>query len=162
MTYDLTPLDGMRERAKSTTSHLLRTLNVEANPLAKDYAVMLDANRLNVLALFENTNAAGTFQTPVIKLENAEAIVAAARDAHTLMRLVDAIREKFQHEAQQLQATSGQLSREALRPHKSKADKESAFEDAARYRHYSTWADSVVRTLDKLISEILNPEGPKS
>ncbi|AYD81554.1 hypothetical protein HYP71_gp060 [Arthrobacter phage KBurrousTX] len=159
MTYDLTPLDGMRERTKSDASHLLRTLNVEANPLAKHYAVMLDANRLNVLAMFENTNRAGTFTTPVISVENAEAIVAAARDAHNLVHLVDGIRAKFEHEAKQLQATSAQLSREAIRPGLSKADRKAACEESERYRNYSTWADSVVRTLDKTIAELLNPEG---
>lgn len=89
---------------------------------------------------------------------HAQASVDAARDAHALMLVVDAIRAKFENDAKQLQATSAQLSREALRPQPSKADKQAALEDAERYRHYSTWADSQQRQLETIIDSILNPK----
>lgn len=156
----MTTLDEIRARTKSTEYSRLSGLKVEPDPLYGVNAVLLRATAdgdgyFNILGTMDGL---GPAPTPVMELDDARAIVHAARDAYTLRTIVDAIRAKFENDAKQLQATSAQLSREALRPELAKADRQAACEDAERYRNYSTWADSQQRQLETIIESILNPK----
>lgn len=157
----MTNLDEIRARTKSTDYSTLRGLKVEPDPVFGINAVLLRGvpdvdvdGYMNILEIMSGPH----YETPVMRLETAHAVVNAARDAHTLMLIVDAIKAKFSHDAMQLQATSAQLSREALRPNLAKADRQAACEDAERYRNYSAWADSQQRQLETIIDSILNPK----
>ncbi|QFG14861.1 hypothetical protein SEA_LYMARA_60 [Arthrobacter phage Lymara] len=162
MTIDLTPLDEIRARTKSVENSRLRALKVEPDPVMGINAVLLrsaadvDGYYMNILEIMSGPH----YETPVVKLETAHQIVAAARDAHALMLIVDAIKTTMEQEAADLRITADRLTQDALKPPTSttRADRQQAREDAERYRNFSSWADSVAYKIPKIIDSILSPK----
>lgn len=153
----MTTLDEIRARTKSTEYSTLRGLKVEPDPVFGINAVLLrntadGDGMMNILGIMDD----GRYQTPVMDLEDAHAVMNAARDAKTLMLIVDAIRAKLTHEAVTLRDTVERM--EINVKSLPRGERSDAYDELNRYRHYSAWADSVAKKVPMIIDEILNPK----
>ncbi|ASX98954.1 hypothetical protein SEA_ROSIEPOSIE_58 [Arthrobacter phage RosiePosie] len=161
MTADLTALDAIRQRTRSWAAGKLRTAKLVTSPFNGRFAALngVTPEGIELNMVMVNHDPGGT-TTPVLEVDKAEAIVAAARDAKALMTIVDTLRTQFKHEAEQLRITADRLTQDSLHPATSttKAERREARETAERYRNFSSWADSVAYKVDKIIDDVLNPK----